>query len=353
MIRINSDHRHVTATLVAILTFSLAAVSFAAAPPIIDTHAHIANPGGRRGPDFRGALDAAIGRMDRAGFSRSVIMPPPAPAGVGYEIESYRFAKDAYGGRILTGGGGGSLNGMLQSSTPDSVTDEMKNSFRARAQEIAAAGAVVFGEIALHHLSLTAMGPQHPYEWTAPDHPLMLLLADIAAEKNLPIDVHIDLVPEDMSLPNRPAFGRANPATLKANLAAFERLLAHNRAARIVWAHAGTDPLGTRTPELQRALLARHPNLFTSLRLGAAAPPPFIALDAGKKLKSAWLALLKEFSDRFVVGSDSFHAPAGATHPGPTEETLANYRAALEQMPADLAEAIAHGNAEKIYPIGK
>ena len=32
------------------------------------------------------------------------------------------------------------------------------------------------------------------------------------------------------------------------DVAAFERLLAHNRNARFVWAHAGTDSLGTRTP---------------------------------------------------------------------------------------------------------
>jgi predicted TIM-barrel fold metal-dependent hydrolase len=347
----NSNHLPASFALALLL---IAASSFAEAPPIVDTHAHINNAaGGRRGgPDFRGALDAAIGRLDRAGIRRAIVMPPPLPAGAaGYDIESYRFAKDAYSGHILLGGGGGSLNGMIQTA-PESVTDDKKNSLRARANEIAAAGAVVFGEIALHHLSLSMMGPQHPYEWTPPDHPLMLLLADIAAEKNIPIDVHIDLVPEDMSLPNRPIFNRTNPATLKANLAAFERLLAHNRAARIVWAHAGSDRLGTRTPELQRALLARHPNLFMSLRL-AAAPPPFIALDAENKLKASWLALLKEFPDRFVVGSDFFHAPAGSPQRGPTEETLANYRAALEQMPAELAEAIAHRNAEKIYPIGK
>ncbi|HTM08033.1 MAG TPA: amidohydrolase family protein [Verrucomicrobiae bacterium] len=333
----------------------IVAPSLAEPPPIIDTHAHISNDvrASRGGPDFRGSLDGAIGRMDRAGIRRIIVMPPPMEPGRSpYEIESYRFAKEAYVGRILTGGGGGSLNGMIQSTAPDSVTEEMKTAFRARAEAIAAAGAVVFGEIALHHMSLAMMGPQHPYERTDPDHPLMLLLADTAAEKNLPIDIHLDLVPNDMSLPGRPIFNRGNPSTLKANLAAFERLLAHNPAARIVWAHAGTDPLGTRTVELQRELLARHPNLFMSLRLSAGGPPPVAALDSDKRFKPAWLALLKEFSGRFVVGTDFFHPPAGRAERGPVEETLGNYRLALAQMPADLPEAIAHGNAEKIYRLG-
>lgn len=322
-------------------------------PGIIDTHGHIEN-GGRRGTDFRGSFNAALGRMDTSGIRRIIIMPPPMAAGTpgAYEIESYGSAIQAYAGRILFGGGGGSLNAMIQTSAPDAVTDDLKKAFRTRAEQIVAAGAVVFGEIALHHLSLRPMGPQHPYERTSPDHPLLMLLADIAAEKNIPIDIHLDLVPEDMNLPDRPALNPTNPAVLKANMAAFERLLAHNRGARIVWAHAGTDPLGTRTPQIQRELLSRNPNLFMSLRLGATAPPPFIALDPGKKLKPLWLVLLRDFPNRFVIGTDFFHSPGSGSQRGPNEETLENYRAALAQMPAELAEAIAHGNAEKIYRLG-
>ncbi len=330
-----------------------AATAWAQVPGIIDTHGHIQN-GGPRGTDFRGALDAAVHRMDQSGFSKSIIIPPPMATGTAgaFEMESYLFAKQAYAGRILPGGGGGSLNGIIQSTAPDAVTDDVRKAFRASAEKIAAAGAVVFGEIALHHLSLRIMGPRHPYEWTPPDHPLLMLLADIAAEKDIPLDLHMDLVAEDMSLPERPVFNPTNPAVLKANMAAFERLLAHNRKARIVWAHAGTDPLGTRIPQIQRELLTRNPNLYMSLRLGATAPPPFVALDSDKKLKPVWLALLSDFPDRFVIGTDFFHAPGAGAVRGPTEEALENYRTALSQMPPELAAAIAHGNAERIYRLG-
>jgi hypothetical protein len=322
-------------------------------PGIIDTHNHIQN-GGPRGTDFRGSLDAALRRMDQFGIRRIIVMPPPMAAGTpgAYDIESYGFAKQAYARRILPGGGGGSLNAMIHTSAPDRVTDDVKKAFRTRAEQIVAAGAVAFGEIALHHLSLRPMGPQHPYEWTPPDHPLLMLLADIAAEKNIPLDLHMDLVPEDMNLPDRPVLNPTNPALLKANMAAFERLLAHNRGARIVWAHAGTDPLGTRTPQIQRELLSRNPNLFMSLRLSGAGPAPFFALGPDKKLKPFWLALLSDFPDRFVIGADFFHFPGTGSQRGPGEETLENYRATLVQMPPELAEAIAHGNAEKIYRLG-
>jgi hypothetical protein len=241
---------------------------------------------------------------------------------------------------------------MIQTSAPDTVTDDIKKAFRTQAEQIVAAGAVVFGEIALHHMSLRIGGPQHPYESTPPNHPLLMLLADIAAEKNIPMDLHLDLVPEDMSLPDRPVFNPTNPTLLKANMAAFEGLIAHNRNARIVWAHAGTDPLGTRTPLIQRGLLSRNQNLFMSLRLSGAAPASFFALGPDKKLKPFWLALLRDFPDRFVIGTDFFHSLETRSHVGASEETLDNYRTALAQMPPGLAEAIAHRNAEKIYRLG-
>ena len=89
-----------------------------------------------------------------------------------------------------------------------------------------------------------------------------------------------------MPRPDRPGFNPSNPAVFKENLNAFERLLAHNRKARIIWAHADTDPLLTRTPELQRELLARHPNLYMSLRPGPGGPHPVFVLDP--TFKSRW-----------------------------------------------------------------
>lgn len=345
-------------TIIGVAFVILSPGVWAELPPIIDTHIHLNNGVGPRNqidlpsrPDFEGAVDAAIVRMDRFGIRRSLLMPPPMPpaARAAYDIEALQFAVKKYPDRIFLLGGGGSLNALIQGTSADAVTEDIKQRFRARAEQIAASGAVAFGEIASHHLSLRRMGPQHAYEWSPPDHPLLLLLADLAAEKGMPIDLHLDLVPEDMERPDRPVFNPATPSHLKANLAGFERLLNHNRNARIIWAHAGTDPLGTRTPQIERALLTRHPNLYMSLRVGVGGTRPFVALDETLTLKPEWLALLQDFPDRFVLGSDFFHGAGGNIQRGPSEDGLENYGALLRQMPPDLADAIAHRNAENIF----
>ncbi len=318
----------------------------AAAPPIIDTHTHL-----DVASSLGGSVEAAIQNMDQHGIRRIILMSPPrAPGGAKgvYEADDLRFAMEKYPGRVALSGGGGSLNAAIHETPAESVSESAKERFRAQAEKIAQMGVVGFGEIAIHHLSLKIMGPRHPYERVPPDHPLLLVLADVAAAKGIPLDVHMDLVPEDMDLPSRPVFNAANPSRLKGNLLAFERLLDHNPAANIVWAHAGTDPLGTRFPPVQRNLLARHPNLYMSLRLGRGAPPPVFALNEDLTLKPAWRALLADFPTRFVLGSDTFFSAAGRLR-GPGDAGLGNLSELLKQLPPELAEAIAHVNAERLY----
>lgn len=333
----------------------------AAAPPlpIVDTHAHINNqiaPGparqmGNSGTDFYAAVEAAIQRMDRAGIHRSFLLPPPSPPGArnAYEAGSLRFALEKHPGRFALAGGGGGINAMIQMTPAENVTEDDKRRLRSAAERLAEEDIVSFGEIGVHHLSMRSMGPQHAYYWIPADHPLLLELADVAAERGLPIDLHIDLVTEDMERPNRPIFNDATPQQLKANLAAFERLLQHNRKAKIIWAHAGTDPLGIRVPRLQRQLLTRHPNLYMSIRLGRVGPSPMAALGPGNTLKPDWLNLISDFPDRFVLGSDYFHGPESMAERGPEGQSLENYRAMLLQIPETLAEAVGWRNAENIF----
>ena len=99
------------------------------------------------------------------------------------------------------------------------------------------------------------------FESTPPDHPLFLVLADIAADNDMPIDLHMEAVPQDMPTPPRFALRGPNPSNLKENISALERLLDHNPRPRIIWAHAGWDNTGERTVRLMRSLLAKHPNL--------------------------------------------------------------------------------------------
>ena len=198
------------------------------------------------------------------------------------------------------------------------------------------------------------MGEDHPYETVSPDHPLFLRLADLAAEYGLPIDLHMEAIPEAMPMP--PRFSSPpNPRELKPNIAAFDRLLAHNRKARIVWAHLGWCNTGKRTIALTHRLLAENSNLYMSIRIAAGMQErkvsgPTFPLDRDGGLKQDWLSLFEEFPDRFLLGSDEIIKPAN-DHPsgGSIRATVS----ILEQLPPALKSQIGYKNAVRVYGLEK
>jgi predicted TIM-barrel fold metal-dependent hydrolase len=321
----------------------------------IDVHAHLI---GERAAsmDYRGAVGAALGVMEEAGIQKMIVMPPPQVSGMAPgDSDSFLPALKPYRARFAFLGGGGSLNPMIQATPPDAVDDRVRRRFETQASDILKQGAAGFGEITAHHLSATT---GHPYESTPADHPLLLLLADLAARHGTVIDFHFDVVAEDMKTPEWLA-SPPNPAAFRANLAAFERLLAHNRDARIVWAHAGSDQLGHWTVELSRRLLAAHPNLFMSLRMGPGRAPQNHPLTMPGELKPEWLRLLQDFPDRFVLGSDQFILSPGTRGSGPgltfaqrAPLIRQRTRMLLEALPPDLARKIGHENAIRLYKLG-
>lgn len=102
--------------------------------------------------------------------------------------------------------------------------------------------------------------------------------------------------------------------------------------ARVLWAHSGFD-----RPDEVRAVLRRHENLWSDLA--------FRSDQASNGVVSPeWLAAFEEFSDRFVVGTDTF-APERWYYVG---EHAAYSREWLSSLPEELALNIAHRNAEKM-----
>jgi predicted TIM-barrel fold metal-dependent hydrolase len=174
---------------------------------------------------------------------------------------------------------------------------------------------------------------------------LFLLLADVGAKHGKPIVLHMEAVPKEMPLPEG-LKSPPNAPQLHENIAAFERLLAHNPKAKIIWAHAGTDGTGFRTPELMRRLLQAHPNLYMELKLdgsAAAKNPPLV----DGKVSPDWLKLLQDFPDRFIIGSDQ-HYPAP-----PGQQRWQAPVLVLNQLPAELQSKIARENAMHIYGMAK
>ena len=290
-----------------------------------------------------------IEEMDRIGVSMTFIVPPPLPpnASPSYDFEEIVPAIRDHRKRFGFLAGGGSLNAMITGTAPDAVSDSLKKRFRQRALDILASGALGFGEVTASHFSGPNVGM---YESADADHPLLLLLADIAAEHNVPIDFHFDVVPQDMPLPENLRHSlNPNPTTLKENLRAFESFLAHNRKARIVWSHAGSDPTRQRTVPLMRRLLESHPNLYMSIRVAARTQLPIAPLRPDGKLKEPWLALFSDFRDRFVMQSDSFYQMPPPLKARGVKNALALGRELLLQLPDDVARAVAYENVRRIY----
>lgn len=318
---------------------------------IIDVHAHL-SPGPAM--NFERALQAAIRTMDRNGIATSVLMSPPRGEEIqqNYDVDDFREALEEYPGRFVYLGGGGALNPTLHSYQDISaVTDEVRRDFGDEARRLLDKGAIGFGEISSLHISLA---PKHGYNYVPADHPLLRVLADVAAETDVPIDLHMDAVAEPMAPPPELAKFPNNPETFPATLAPLERLLSHNPNAKIVWAHGGTDHLGDFSAAIIGDLMDRNDNLYVSLKVVGPKGQSHNKIMGGGTLDAEWRSLLSRHSDRFMIGTDNFYVdPDGtgaiAEFEDKSEPRLRATSAFLSLLPADLARKIGRDNALQIY----
>ena len=229
----------------------------------------------------------------------------------------------------------------------------MKKKFRDFALRIIDDGAVAFGEMAALHFSFSKT---HSFEQAPADHPLLLLLSDIAAEHGLPIDFHMEAVLEDQPLP--PALlerSPNNPSMIKSTIPGFERLLNHNLSTNIVWQHIGWDNTGHMTTDLVRRLLKSHSNLFCALKFVRKNHEPFqlgeALMDEDMKIRPKWLELISEFPDRFMVGADEFVSAPGGWSAGPP--SFVDTWAILNQLPEELRNKVGCENAARVYHLSE
>jgi hypothetical protein len=333
-----------------------------AADGYIDTHMHLgglADFGVRPSLEtYLAAAENLVRTMDELEIEKAVVVTVPAKTpGGGTGVGDREFIIEAvaqHPGRLFLMDGGATLKPIIEATDPSAVTPQLQADFERQAEEILDAGAIGFGEMISLHFCLSA---NHSYQWTPADHPLFLALADVAARRDVPIDIHMEVVPEEIPTPaNLLQACSQNPARLPASLSAFERLLAHNREAKIVWQHIGWDNIGYMTVELLRSLLEAHPNLYLSLRVEQRTvtvgsqnqPMPNRIVDEAGRIKAEWLALIADFPDRFLVGSDEFIGSAG----GLTNRPSASFRqtwAMIAQLPPDLARKVGRENALRVY----
>jgi hypothetical protein len=336
-------------TLLVATCGSLALLAAAQTPTFIDTQSQF-DPSDS---DHHLSLKIMLQEMDRVGIRKTLIVPPPFPFQSRFVYDAERI-KEVIGkrtDRFAFLAGGGSLNLMVLHTPAEKVTPAIKTEFRKQAEAILAAGAVGFGELTAEHLSLPLMkqdGLNHFHNVVAPDHPLLLLLADIAAEKDVPIDFHFDIFPR--TIPTPTYLKEGNPPELRENQQAFERLLQHNPKARFTWAHLGSDPGQQRTPRLMQELLDRHPNLYAAFRIVNQGPAPMTPINAQGILKPEWLALIQRYPDRFTMHTDMFYVSSWPPRRGSRDshEKVVNM---LSQLPPELARKLAYENAQMFYKL--
>jgi len=305
--------------------------------PFVDAHAH------PEPTSMEQSVHAALRAMTSENAAKIIFMPPPFTADdpARYDAEIILAAVKGHADKLAVLGGGGTLNAMIQQSArTGDAGPEVRRKFKERAEELLRLGTVGFGELTAEHFQAAT-----PYQSAPPDHPLFLLLADIAAEHGVPIDLHMEALPQTIPLP-APLKSPPNPLKLRANIAAFERLLAHNPRARIIWAHAGRDNTGYRTPGLCRRLLQAHPNLYMEVMIDPVKPGKNspLAQGASGAIKPDWLKIFQDYSDRFVVGTDQ-HYPEPLPGPQRWEAVVL----LLNQLPADLRQKIGMENAVRLY----
>jgi predicted TIM-barrel fold metal-dependent hydrolase len=304
-----------------------------AVSPFFEAHAHFDEH------DPEGSVRAIIQAFSRENMVKTYLLIPPDtvnPSGAANAAAILAAAK-GYPGKIGVLAGGETLNSMIQQSVRSGNSSAaVQSKFRERAEELLRLGAVGFGEMAAEHFAAGT-----PYQFAPPDHPLFLLLADIAAQHDVPIDLHMEAVPRAMPLP-RDLKSPPNPPQLHENISAFERLLGHNPRAKIIWAHLGSDGTGYRTPDLCRRLLQKHSNLYMEIKLDPKAPGKNFLM-AGGKVKPEWLKLFEDFPDRFIIGSDQHYPePNGSQR---WEEVVLFFN----QLPANLRKRIGTENIAHIY----
>ena len=186
------------------------------------------------------------------------------------------------------------------------------------------------GEVITRHDDLTALTAG---ETARANHPALMKVYDLAGRYDLPVLLHSNLTSLREETP--------------IYLGELEEALKRNPDTRFVLAHAGTSggvekrqaPLATLN-EIIRALLERYDNLYIDLSWSVR--EHYLIKDG--EPRPAWLTLIKDHPDRFVLGSDV------VGHFDSIGSILDEYEPLLDALPAEVANKLAGDNARALLP---
>ena len=159
------------------------------------------------------------------------------------------------------------------------------------------------------------IGEFHLYESANAKGPVARKLVELAERNGLALLAHVDDEAIDLLMAASPSGGQK---------------------LRLIWAHTG---IGGAPVERVRALLERYP-----LLVGELSYRPGLTCEGGR-LCPEWRALMERFPGRFVVGSDTWINQRWDNY----DEIMRGYRVWLGDLPPELAQRIAWGNAAALF----
>ena len=159
------------------------------------------------------------------------------------------------------------------------------------------------------------LGEFHLYDSANAEGPVAKKLMALAEQQKLAVLAHVDDVAIDLLMANTPSKGQA---------------------MRLIWAHSG---IGGAPIERVRALLARYPLLMAELSYR-----PGLTC-AGGQLCPDWRALILQYPERFLVGSDTWVNQRWSSY----DDILRGYRVWLAELPPAVAQRVAWGNAAALF----
>jgi hypothetical protein len=159
------------------------------------------------------------------------------------------------------------------------------------------------------------LGEFHLYDSANANGPVAKKLMVLADQKKLAVLAHVDDVAIDLLMAHAPSQGRS---------------------VRLIWAHTG---IGGAPVARVQALLERYP-----LLMGELSYRPGLTCEGGT-LCPEWRALILRYPDRFLVGSDTWVNQRWSAY----DDIMRGYRTWLGDLPPDVAQRIAWGNAAAMF----
>ena len=168
-----------------------------------------------------------------------------------------------------------------------------------------------------------------------PDDKRVKTVLDATMEKGWPLVLHIEFAA---------IYGEMRKEFYKQ----METLIAANPEHPFCMMH-----MGQLKPNEVAELINKHKNLYF---LTAHATPmarhrsrqPWVNMFQGKELKPEWKSLMIKHPDRFIFALDNVWAEHWRND---YKEQADIWRHALQKLPVDVAHAVAHGNAERLWKL--